>query len=191
MKIIKENKKNIPQIISALKKGAVLVCPTDTVYGLICDAENKTALEKIFLIKKRDKSKPLLIFVDSLLSASKIALLSERQKKFLENIWPGQITIIVKTKKFFSNLICQNKTIGLRVPKYSFLNLILKRFKKPLAQTSANISGQGATTKIKEVIEQFKDKEIQPDFIINAGDLPTREPSIIIDITDNKIRFLR
>ena len=73
MEIIKANKNNVDKIISALRKGAVLVLPTDTVYGLVCDASNKKAIEKIFIIKKRDKSKPLGIFVKDIKFVSKIA----------------------------------------------------------------------------------------------------------------------
>jgi len=191
MEVIKEDKNNIEKIVSSLKAGTVLVLATDTVYGLVCDAQNEKALEKIFYIKKRDRSKPLLTFVNSIYGVNEVALLNEKQKTFLKNIWPGQVTVIIKTDKKLSPLICKNGTVGVRVPKYPFLNLILEKFKKPLAQTSANVSGEGATTKINEIIEQFKNANVQPDIIVDSGDLPNREPSIIIDITEDKIKTLR
>lgn len=191
MKIIKEDKKNINKIVSALENGAVLVLATDTVYGLVCDANNEKSLEKIFLIKNRDKSKPLLTFVDSVATAKNIALINKTQKIFLNRVWPGQVTAILGAKKKLSGFISKGKTVGVRIPNYEFLKIVLEKFKKPLAQTSANISGKGANTSITDVIKQFENQKIKPDLIIDSGDLPNREPSIIIDITKEKLKTLR
>lgn len=202
MEIIQAKKENLKKIIDSLRQGMVLVCPTDTVYGLICDAGNEKAVEKIFEIKKREKIKPLAIFVKNLGEAKKIAHINYNQEKFLEKNWPGAVTAVFKAKKqFLSKLVYQNGTIGLRVPNYEFLGRVLKEFGKPIAQTSANISGQPATTKIKEILEQFSAQggsasiggaaEIQPDVIINAGDLPENNPSKVVDFSNNKIEILR
>ncbi|MCX6722243.1 MAG: L-threonylcarbamoyladenylate synthase [Candidatus Staskawiczbacteria bacterium] len=191
MKIIKENKNNIKEIITALKNGAVLVCPTDTVYGLICDAGNEKAVEKIFSVKNRDKSKPLLAFVESISGAKKIAEVNEKQEEFLKKNWPGKVTVVLKAKKGLSALVRKENTVGVRIPNYKFLNLILETFGKPLAQTSANISGDSAITEINEVLKQFEAKERQPDIIIDAGNLPKSEPSTIIDLTSKNKKIIR
>lgn len=186
MKMLQKNKIDISEIITALKNGAVLVLPTDTVYGLVCDAANEKAVEKIFEIKKRDKSKPLAIFVKDIESAKDLAIVGEKGQKYLID---NKTTVILNAKeKKLSPLIYKNETIGIRIPNYNFLNLILKEFKNPLAQTSANISGNPAATKIKEVLKQFKDEDI---LIVDAGDLPKSEPSTIIDLTSNKTKILR
>ena len=118
MEVIKQDKKHIKKIITALKNGAVLVLPTDTVYGLVCDAESEKAVEKIFSIKKRDKSKSLLVFVQNIKQAEKIADVNKDQEKFLKSNWPGQVTAILKAKKGLSPLVYKDDTIGIRVPNY-------------------------------------------------------------------------
>ncbi|MFA6190539.1 MAG: L-threonylcarbamoyladenylate synthase [Candidatus Staskawiczbacteria bacterium] len=185
MEIIKKNKNNINKIITALKKGAVLVFPTDTVYGLVCDASNKKAVEKIFKIKKRDKSKPLGVFVKDIKTAFKIAVVKKEYEKFLKN---NKNTVILKSRLRQGFGGRSKKTIGIRIPKYKFLNLILDEFKKPIAQTSANISGKPATTKIKEVLKQLGKENI---LIIDAGDLIKNKPSAIIDLTGAKNKIIR
>ncbi len=176
MELIKEDKKNIGKVVSALKNGAVLVLPTDTVYGLVCDASNKKAVEKIFKIKKRSKLKPLGIFVKDIKSAKKLVAINKEAENYLKN---NKVTVILKYKK---------KTIGIRIPKYKFLNLILDKFKKPITQTSANISGKPATVKIKNILRQFKNANI---LVVDAGDLPKNKPSAIIDLSAGKIKTLR
>ncbi len=191
MEVIKENKKNIKIIVTALKKGAVLVLPTDTVYGLVCDATNIKALERIFLIKKRSKLKPLLVFTNSITSTKRIAEVNKHQEALIKDKWPGRTTMILIAKNGLSSLVQKDRTIGVRVPKYEFLNLILKYFKKPLAQTSANISDNPAETNIERVIEQFLNKKNQPDIIVDAGNLPKAKPSTIINIIKDNIKIIR
>lgn len=191
MNVIKEDKKNILKIINALKQGKVLVLATDTVYGLVCDADNKKALEKIFKIKQRDKSKPLLLFIDSIKSAKEIALIGKENEKLINSKWPGKVTFIFQEKNKLSKLISKDSTVGLRVPNYKFLLEVLKKFGKPLAQTSANISGKDATVKIGDVLNQFGNptsprlRGTRPDIIVDSGNLKKSKPSTIIDLTDN------
>ena len=178
-------------VVSALKNGAVLVMPTDTVYGLVCDAKNEAAIEKIFLIKKRPKTKPLLMFTDSLKSAKKIAEISKAQEEKIKGNWPGKTTFILNAKMRLSATLMTGETIGIRVPEYKFLADIVKKMKGPLAQTSANISGNPAATEIKEIIKQFEGRKNRPDLIIDAGDLPKNKPSSIINVTEGNIKIIR
>jgi len=192
MKIIQESKLNINDIVAALENGAVLVLPTDTVYGLVCDATNEKAVEKIFKIKKRDKSKTLLVFVNNIERAEEIANINEDQDKFLSENWPGQVTAVLNAKGcFLSPLVYKNDTIGIRVPDYKLLNVIIDKFEKPLAQTSANISDQPFPVNINDVIKVFEDSEVKPDLLIDAGDLPKNKPSVIMDLTKDKIEIIR
>lgn len=187
MEIISAKKENFSVILKALKDGKVLVCPTDTVYGLVCDAANKKAVERIFKIKKRDRKKPLPVFIKDINMAKKFTYINKKQDKFLKENWPGKITVVLKGKKGLTGAVYKKGTIGMRMPDYKLLNLILEKFQKPIAQTSANISGKPAATKIKEVLSQFESIDVQPDLIINAGNLPKNKPSKIIDLINNKI----
>ena len=195
--VVKINPKNpekeiIQKAAEIIKKGGVVVYPTDTVYGLLGDARNERAVAKIFKIKKRPKTKPLAIFVKNIKMARKYAFMNKKQEKFLKKNWPGKITVILKSKNNLSeDVMAKNKTIGIRIPNCKLVNLLLKKISFPLAQTSANISGNSATTKIKEVLEQFERKKIVPDLIIDAGDLPENRPSKVIDLTNEKIEIIR
>lgn len=195
--IVKINPKNpekdiIQKTAEIIKKGGVVVFPTDTVYGLLGDARNEKAVEKFFKIKKRPKTKPLAIFVEDIKMARKYAFMSKKQEKFLKKNWPGKITVILKAKNNLSEgVVAKNETIGIRIPDYKLINLLLEKISFPLAQTSANISGNSATTKIKEVLEQFIGKRIKPDLIIDAGDLPENRPSKVIDLTNEEIKIIR
>ena len=205
MKILKQNKKNINEIITALKNGAVLVCPTDTVYGFLADATNKKAVEKIFKIKKRPKLKPLPIFVRDFKMAKELAEISEAQEKILKKYWPGKFTFVLKTKnqKPLNSAELQRakssgyktkiygidkNTIALRIPKYKFLNDLLKKINKPLVQTSVNISNNPTLTKISDIIKQFNKYDI---IVIDGGNLKKSKSSKIIDLTNNNIKILR
>lgn len=184
----------IKKSIEALKNGKILVCPTDTVYGLIADATNKKAVKKLFKIKKRDFKKAVPIFVKDIEMAKKLAFVNKEQEKFLKKAWPGKVTAVLKLKIINSKLKIYGiakKTIALRIPKYKFIQELLKRVNRPLTGTSANISGKPASTKIKEVISQFKKEKLQPDLIINAGNLKKNKPSTVIDLTLTPPTILR
>jgi len=199
MEKIKISSKNLKIIIEKvaglIQQGRVIVCPTDTVYGLIADVQNKDAVEKVFKIKKRRPQKPLPVFVKNLEMTKSLAHINKSQEKFLKKIWPGKITVILKakTKDFPRGIVSKDKKIGLRVPKYDFLNALLEKVNCPLTGTSANISGEPASTKIKEVLKQFKNQlstkngGVQPDIFLDAGDLKFSSSSTVIDLIDFKI----
>lgn len=193
MKIIKIKAKGAVEIaLNVIKDGGVVVFPTDTVYGLICDSNNKEAVEKIFKIKKRSKGKPISIFVNDIDAAKKFTKVSKKNERFLMNNWPGAITAVLEKRVNIFTAIHQGKnTIGVRIPDYLPINKLISGNNAPIAETSANISGEPATTEIKKVLKYFKDKDPAPDLIIDAGDLPKRRPSKVVDLTGSKINIIR
>jgi len=181
----------IEKTLEFLKKGKVVVFPTDTVYGLIADATNKKAVERIFKIKKRPKTKPLPVFVQDLKMAKKIAVIGKNQGKFLKSVWPGPITVILKRKSSKIKLYgVADDNIGLRISRYKIINYLLLAVGLPLVQTSANISGQPPARNIKEIMLQFKDKKHQPDLIIDGGTLLGKQ-STVLDLTAFPPKILR
>jgi L-threonylcarbamoyladenylate synthase len=188
MEVIKKSQKVLDKIAEVLNNGGVVVCPTDTVYGFLAIAGNKKAVEKIFKIKKRPRSKPLPVFIRDLKMAEEISEINENQKKTLKKYWPGKYTFIFKRRKGVKLYGTEKNTIALRIPKYKFLNDLLKKINKPLVQTSVNVSGQPTLTKISDIIKQFNKSDI---LLIDAGNLPKSKPSKIIDLTKNKIKTLR
>lgn len=195
MKMISLTSKNFQDAVGItariLKKGGIIVAPTDTVYGLIADATNETAIKKIYLVKKRDLKKPLPIFVKNMAMAKKLAAISPKQQKMLEEKWPGKFTAVLKRKNRLQIFGASDNTVALRIPFYPLINSILETFNQPLAGTSANISGQAASTKIDDVLRQLASEKILPDLVLNAGDLPESKPSAIVDLTTQEIRIIR
>ncbi len=182
------------QAVKSLEKGQVVVSPTDTVYGLLADASNKNAVERVFKIKERDKGKPIPIFVKDIKMAKKLALIDKKQEHFLKEVWPGKITVVLKRKTnngLPDVLFGRRKTIALRIPDYKLVNDMLKKINKPLTGTSANISGRGSLVKIKEILEEFEHKNAKPDLVLDAGNLLEKHPSSIIDLSKNKPKTLR
>jgi len=188
MEILKLSPKNSQQIITktleALKKGKVVVFPTDTVYGLICDAKNKEATERLYKIKKRPKNKLIPVFVSDIEMAKGIAEIDAKQEKFLKTVWPGATTCVLTVKS-------GGGTIGIRIPENNWLLNLVRQLGRPLAETSANISGKPASVRMNEVLAQFDNQEEQPDLVINGGDLPISDPSRVLDLRFFPPKILR
>jgi len=197
IKISSKNfKKVIGETVEVIKMGGVATVPTDTVYGLIADATNEKAVRKIFKIKKRSLKKPIPIFVKDLKMAKSLAIINKNQEKFLKKFWPGKVTVIVKAKntphqKWWG--VSKDKKIGLRIPNYKLVNILLEKLNFPLTGTSANISGKPGSTKIREVLKQFENQFStrsgggQPDLILDAGNLKPSLLSTVIDLENLEI----
>ncbi len=195
MEILKLSRKNLTKAVKEtariIKQGKVVILPTDTVYGLAADAASKKAVSKIFKIKQRTNNKPLPLFVKNIREVKKFAKINKKQEIFLKKVWPGKTTVILERKKGKKIYGVGKENIGLRIPKYKLITILLRKLNRPLVGTSANLSGKPASTKIKEVIKQFKNMIYRPDLIIDAGNLPKSRPSKVVDIREEKIKILR
>ena len=199
MEIIKQSPKALTKAVAILKKGGVVICPTDTIYGFLADASNKKAVEKIYKIKKRPKAKPLPVFVKDMNMAKELALIDDRQERIIKRYWPGKYTFVLKAKRRPDLLLSLRKisgrsgfpqTIALRIPKYKLLNDLLKKINKPLAQTSVNISGRPPLTKIDSIVKIIAMSDIAI-LLIDGGDLKKGKPSRIIDLSGKRLTRLR
>jgi len=193
MKVLKISQKNvIEEIKKALGRGEIMILPTDTVYALVCDARNKTSVRRIFKTKNRVLEKPIGIFVKDIKMAKKFAKIDRFQENFLKKIWPGKITFVLERKRKLPKILFGGeKTVGLRIPDYKLIHLLFQEVNFPLAQTSANISGKPANTKIEEVLAQFERQKEKPDLVINAGNLRGSKSSTVVDLTTKSPRILR
>ena len=196
----KITKKQIDLIADYLLKGKVIVYPTDTIYGLGCLATDEKAIERIYKIKQRDKSKPLLILASSFNMVKKYCFLSTEQEKFLKNKWsacakatagkPWPVSVILKSKNLLPRELTGGKnSIAVRLPKNKFLIKIIKGVGKPIVSTSVNISGRKSLTNVDNTEKYFGAEK--PDLIVDAGELKAK-PSRLIDIRDaGHIKALR
>src|SRR3989344_8057717 len=135
---------------AALRRGEVIAMPTDTVYGLIAVA-NKKAQKKIVAIKQSPRDKKILLLVNSIASAKKIAHISARHEKFLRLVWPGPVTAILKSRKNIPGF--EGSTLAVRIPKTRLLQTIMRSVRHPLTATSANLSGEQTPHSYRDVID--------------------------------------
>lgn len=196
MKIIKLNLKSytqnqIDEIVDYFKNGKVVVYPTDTIYGIGCDATNIKAIRKVFKLKQRSKSKALLILVKSWCMLKKYCYVSQKQDKYLRALWPGPVSAILKKRDILpSELTGGLESAAARMPDDEFLISIIKKLDKPIVSTSLNISGEKPVLDLNNIDKLFKD--IKPDLIVDAGNLKKKKPSKIIDMQDiNNIKIIR
>lgn len=191
----KEFKQAIAQAVTVLKSGGVVIHPTDTCYGVAADITNQKAIEKVYLLKKRDFKKPLKIIVKNLKEFRKYGQYYPVISKLIKKYYPYQIAFVVpKTKLVPLFLNHQDSTIGIQVPRCQICQQLLRKTNLPLAATSANISNERECYDLIELFKQFsKDDPNQPPFlIIYGGKLPSRKPSSVVKIINNKkIEILR
>ena len=182
----------INETIILLKQGGTIVYPTDTIYGLGANIMDTQAVERVFKIKQRPKTKALPIVIRNIKWAEAVAYVYERERKILQNLWHGTITVVLPKRREVPNIITADKpTVALRIPEHDFIDKLLGKFGYPITGTSANISDQQPSQKISEIIAKFENESFKPDLIIDAGDLPESEPSTILDISGFKPKILR
>lgn len=182
------------EVVKALKKGGVVVVPTDTVYGLAADARNEKAVDKVFRIKGRDRKKALPVFVSSFDMLNDIVHIEdERVGNFLKEVWPGKVTCVLLLRKDIKGYICggEKETIAVRMPDYDLVQKIIDDFGGPITGTSANLTGMPENTEIEKLILELGNMKYRPDLILNAGTLPPSEPSTIVDCTTWPPKILR
>ncbi|MCA9351806.1 threonylcarbamoyl-AMP synthase [Patescibacteria group bacterium] len=166
-----------------IQNGGVGVMRTDTLYGLVCDAHNPHAVERIYRIKQRDLLKPVLILVANLEQIASFDItLTPTMKKHLDQYWPGKVSIILPANDTSVNTHYIHKGTGgiaFRIPDDAELrNLLLEV--GPLIAPSANPEGQPPARTIAEAMDYFGD---HVDYYMDGGDITDTRPSKIIRIT--------
>lgn len=175
-----------------IKKGFAVVVPTDTVYGLAVNALDEAALERMFRIKKRPRTKAVPLFVKDIAMARKLAYISDDVQRKLEALWPGQVTVVLYKKDIVPSLAAGGgETIALRIPDHQVVRELIRAVDAPLTGTSANISGLQPTNDPEGVRAQFINEAAEPDLMLHAGILAKTDPSTVIDLTEGKPRLLR
>jgi len=183
-----------PDLISnaakILQQGGVIGYPTETVYGIGCNAFDEKAVGRIYELKHRDKSNALIIIAADIIQISDVVeFIPDQAEKLIDNFWPGPLTIVFETSTSLKEFpFGKSKTIAIRIPDCPICLSLLKISGFPIVSTSANISGQPAATRAEEVFACFGK---QLDLIIDGGETPTCKPSTVIDITKTPARIIR
>ena len=175
----------IEEAARVIKKGGVCVIPTETAYGLAASIQNERALEKIYEIKKRPFHKPLLILVESLSQAPvEMSRIPSYVFKIIERFWPGPLTLLLPARKDASRFLTGgSQKVGLRISSHPVAMALIKRVGQPVTATSANLSGMDLSKTIAQVKEQLS--HLEPDYYLDAGEIPPGPPSTIIDCQDS------
>ena len=177
------DKKFLKKATIILNKGEVIGLPTETVYGLGGDAYTKKSVEKIFKLKGRPRSNPLIVHYYNFNDAIKDIVINNNFIKLYKHFCPGPITFILK-KRINSRihpLVSANlNTVAVRFPKHRFIKAILKEINFPLAMPSANKSSNVSPVMAKDVYEEFKTKI---KFILDGGKSKIGIESTVIDLT--------
>ena len=184
------NKKTLSKAVNYLNSGNVAGLPTETVYGLGGNAYKKSSVKKIFKLKGRPKSNPLIIHYYNLSSAIRDVEANEYFLKLYKKYCPGPLTFILKKKinsKIHPLASSKLETVAVRFPKHKIIRSILKKINYPLAMPSANKSTNVSPVNAKDVFDEFK-KEIK--IIIDGGQSKIGIESTVIDLT-NKPEILR
>ncbi len=171
------------EVIDILSKGGVVAFPTDTIYGLGVDATNQESINKIYRIKQRGEKKPLTLFLDRRDRIKDFAFVKNR--KVVEFFLPGPLTVIYWAKESCPIRTVDN-SIGIRIPRVPWLIELIRRYGRPLATTSANISDEEPISSPSKITEIFPDL----DLLIDGG--PKHGlPSTVLDLRSNFPTVLR
>jgi L-threonylcarbamoyladenylate synthase len=176
-------------IVSLLRDGGIIAFPTDTSYGLGADPFNDAAVERIFTIKGRAGTKPILLLVDSVTVAESVVRPTDIFYRVVEKFWPGPLTIITHAEPSLpAKITAGTNTIGVRWPIAPFATTLVSRFGKPVTATSANRSGMPSAVTAEEVRRQLGDSV---DALVDGGVLPSREGSTLLDLSVDPPVILR
>lgn len=185
-------KNEIHKAVEVLRSGGIILYPTDTVWGIGCDATNAAAVEKIFALKQRSDSKSMLVLVDS----------ADRISRYVHQI-PGiasdlielsntPLTIIYpQAVNLAPNLIAADGSVGIRVVKHEFCRQLIFALNRPIVSTSANISGEAAPKKLAEIANEII---AGVDLVVSSSfeGQPSNKPSAIIKLgLKNEVEVIR
>ena len=183
---------DITNALNILHEGGIILYPTDTIWGLGCDATNESAVHRIYSIKKREDTKSMIILVES---ANR---LFQYVKEIPEVTWQildaaiNPLTIIYPgAKNLAKNLIADDNSIGIRIVNNEFCEKLIQRFKKPVVSTSANISGEPSPKNFGQIKDIIKE---QVDYVVkwHQNDLSEKKPSGIIKLgIGGEIKIIR
>lgn len=172
-----------------LQQGKTILYPTDTVWGIGCDATNFEAVSKIYQLKQRAESKSLIILVSSLSMLQKFVKIPSKVKEIVKTATKPTTIIYQNPKGFPKNVIAKDATIAIRIVQDDFCRKLIKRFGKPIVSTSANVSGNFTPKSFKEIDAAILDSV---DYIVDLyQDKRTEKSSTILKIEGDEIVVLR
>jgi L-threonylcarbamoyladenylate synthase len=183
---------DIKNCVAALQEGGIILYPTDTVWGIGCDATNEKAVEKIYAIKKRNEEKSMIILVAE---ENDILRYTDHPEPlifdYIKGVHKPTTVIYERAKNLARNLVNKDGSVGIRIVKDLFCRELIKQFGKPIVSTSSNISGYPPPVLFEDIDTQIKSGV---DYIVQhrRDDLTPASPSTVIKLgADGQIQILR
>lgn len=183
---------DIANSLACLLSGGIILYPTDTIWGIGCDATNSIAIQKIYQLKKREEKKSLIILVDDEKMINEyVTHPSPKIFSVVHSATRPTTAIFSSAKNLPPKLINEDGTIAIRITKDDFCRQLINQLNKPLVSTSANISGENYPQNFNEISDEIKSGV---DYIVQhrQNDLSKNAPSSIIKLNEkNEIQFIR
>lgn len=183
---VRYDREDLHEAVRVLREGGVILYPTDTVWGIGCDATNEAAVQRIFEIKHRADSKSMLVLLDG---AGKLQGYVERVPDTawtLLEVSEGQkpMTIIYpKAKNLAHNLLAEDGSVGIRITQEPFSRALCEQLRRPVVSTSANISGEPAAKVFDEIVQEIRDA-VDYVCMYRRNDKTPHQPSSIVKIDE-------
>ena len=192
-KYLKEEINNdiIIKIANDLRKGKIVVFPTDTVYGIGTNAYDEEACKKIYEIKGRPKNKPLITLISDISMLKEIVgCISLTEQKIIDSFWPGPLTIKFKKKEgVLSDIVSAGDGyVRIRLINEGVVSKLIEAAGVPIVAPSANLSGSATGTKIENIINELGSKV---DYILDYGDIQNDTVSTIVQVEEEKVIIIR
>lgn len=161
------HREDLNKALETLKNGGLILYPTDTIWGIGCDATNPEAVEKVFALKGREQDKSLIVLLhnDNQL-ASYVNDIPEVAYELIEYTEKPLTIVYSNAKNLALNVVAPDGSIGIRIVRHPFCEQLLQRFRKPIVSTSANISGEVSPSCFEDISEQIK---TGADYIVEYG----------------------
>ncbi len=173
-----------------IKKGKIVVFPTETVYGIGTNGLDEKAIKRLYEVKQRPLNKPISLLVSNMEMVNLIAKdITEVEYKIMKKFFPGPLTIILKKKEIVPNILTAGQdTVGVRMPSGEIARKLVEYANVPIATPSANISGEPSGTNLQEIKKHFEGKV---DYFIDGGNSELGLASTIVQVIDGKPQILR
>jgi L-threonylcarbamoyladenylate synthase len=180
----------LSQAIASLRRGDVIVFPTETVYGLGADALNPAAVERVFQLKGRNPDTPIPIIVaDQAMLKDLVQEIPPIARKLMEQFWPGPLTLVLPAAPGTpQQLLNRTGGVGVRISSELIATQLAQELGHPLTATSANPSGRQAAATIEQAQDYFA---AEIEIFIDGGQLPSKIGSSVVEVIDDRIRIIR
>jgi len=183
----KIDKRLIKEAAHIIKKGGLVIYPTETCYGIGGNATNVKVIDDIYEIKNRPRTKPIPIIVSDLRMMNKYGIITDRVRILMKSFMPGPLTIVVRKRKTIPDSL-NSKEIAFRISSHPVASVLAKEVNLPITSTSANLYNEQPLYRTEDVIKTF-DKKV--DMILDYGSLPRIKPSTLIDMKTNEPKLIR